>query len=192
MIGGSQTNIGSNLWANAQEYSYLTERILSVHKDGSVVLFAGGSVDALPSTMAVNAAIGMACSNVKCLLVDMDVVRNPLTSAFDLTVKRDRKVKPLKTCLDDVFIWPAEYFVGDIAALLTKLIRKARKRYGITVIYAPRLDQSPLRHPIARLADWGIIFSENAGQATRLAAVMKQANCKPIGSLRAAKPGMRA
>lgn len=146
------------------------------------VLLAGAGLESLPVTIAVKASIDLAKSGKKCLLVDLDTRRNAAAKVFDIhseNIKTPRP-KPVATVIENLSLWPAEFFVRFARMNLQHIVQSSTEHYEVILINAPYLDGHPDRKLIASSAEYGLIFCQKPQQLERLTQLLGVCNCKVL------------
>jgi len=174
---------------SSADYQLITERILQIGGKYKSVLFAAAGLNCLPITIPVNVAIQLAEQKKRCLLIDLDLKRDAVAKAFNLTDKvdpKDLRPKPYKTPFEHLLIWPGHNFTKIKQMNIKPLVEAAIEKFDWVLVNAPYLDSSPDRTQIVSAAQCSIIFAQATTQATRLAALMKASQCKLIGNIQVA------
>ncbi len=166
-----------NLWAweeikDSDYYEAIAELIESKGNKAKTILMAAESVKELGVTVPVNVAMRLAQRKKRCLLIDLDLERDAISRVFDVDcggpcgdkVGARAIVRETPTCIDNLWIWPANNFgkgevepqtqkkaFGDPDTMNVKeVIAGLESRYDHLIIYAPNIKLS---------ADWGRIAS---------------------------------
>jgi flagellar biosynthesis GTPase FlhF len=171
------------------DYSLITRRIIKTKGKYKSILFAAAGVNCLPITIPVNIAIELAKERKTVLLIDLDLIRNAIAQAFDVSLGDDpQQLRPKahQTMFKGLVIWPAQNFIQSGQMNIKPLVEAAVKKFDFTLINAPYLDGSPDRMQIAATAKAAFIFTQNAEQVQRLAKLLEDADCKIIGNLQIA------
>ena len=167
------------------DYQSITDRILQVREKFRSILFAGADLKCLPITIPVNISVQLAQAGYTCLLIDLDEKRDAAAQVFGLIAAKDaKKARPYRTDFEGLLVWPAHNFAVGGKTDIGKLVDSAEKKFDLVLISAPYLDGKTDRAKIASAAACGFIFSRDVQQATRLAGLMRAANCKVIGNMR--------
>lgn len=159
---------------------HIAEKILTLGGKTKSVLLAGAGLESLPITISVKASIQLAQSGKKCILIDLDTRRNAAAKVFDIhsdDVKYLRP-KPIPTIIDNLSLWPAEFFVRFARMNLQHVVQSSRKDYEIVLVNVPYLDGHPDRKLIASCAEYGLIFCRKPQQRERLTLLLNHSNCK--------------
>ncbi len=171
----------SHIEANMENYTQrVVEKILTLTGKTNSVLLAGAGLESLPVTISVKAAIHLAHAGKKCILIDLDTRRNAAAKVFDIhsdDVKYPSP-KPIPTIVDNLSLWPAEFFVRFARMNLRHIIQSLNTNYEIVLINAPYLDGHSDRKFIASCADHGLIFCRKPQQLERLTQLLDHGNCK--------------
>ncbi len=154
--------------------------ILSLNGKGRCVLWAGSGIDALPITIPVNVAVELAKKNKKCLLIDLDTRRNAAAQVFEMdsdAIEKAARPAALPTAVDNLYLWPARYFVRFNQCNIKTIVQKAATQYDIVLINAPFLDTHPDRKQIASVAGCGFIHCHTPAQHKRLSHLLDTGGC---------------
>jgi len=163
-------------------YEFITKRIRQVGKKYKSILFA--SIEALPTTIPVNVAIGLAKSKKQCLLLDVDLVRDSIARAFELDSKKsDLRPKAVRTEFENLWLWPGHNFAQSRQMNVKEIVQKALDRFDFVLINAPSLPGSPDRRQIILAADAAFICTKDASEAAKLAELIKPSECVVIGNI---------
>jgi hypothetical protein len=158
----------------------VADEVLALDGKSKSVLLAGAGLESLPITISVKAAIQLAQTGKKCILIDLDTRRNAAAKVFDIhsdDVKYPRP-KPIPTIIDNLSLWPAEFFVRFARMNLQHVVQSSKKDYEIVLINAPYLDGHPDRKLITSCAEYGLIFCRKPQQLERLTQLLDHGNCK--------------
>jgi len=157
------------------------EKIISLKSHDKVILLAGAGLEYLPVTIPVQTAVRLAQAGKKILLIDLDTKRNAAARAFDMNeniVKNCISPKPLPTPLENLSLWPAEFFVRFGQMNLRSVIQSAENCFDTILINIPYLDGHPDRKLIASSAKAGLIFCKTTQQFDRLSKLLTQSQCQ--------------
>lgn len=162
------------------DYDHLITAIKKKNGRARSLLLAASSLNDLPVTVPVNAAIRLAETH-KCLLVDLDTKRNAIARVFDIEpacVNGNVQAGSYPTSLENLYVWPAKNFEVHRQMNLRALLEGAGKKYDYILIYAPYLTTLPDRRQVAACSRQAIAFTGNNG--TRLMKLLEHCNCKVI------------
>jgi hypothetical protein len=157
------------------------EKILALKNGGKSILLAGAGLEYLPVTIPIQVAVRLAQAGKKVLLIDLDTRRNAAAKVFELnenTLKNCVSPKPLPSPVENLSLWPAEFFVRFVQMNLRGVIQSAESRFDIILINAPYLDGHPDRKLIASSAKGGLIFCRTTQQFDRLRNLLAQSHCQ--------------
>ena len=146
------------------EYELLTERILKLKGKKQTVLLAAAGTKTLPVTIPVNVAIELVGKKKRCLLIDLDLKRDAIAKALDISDKPGVSAVqpgPCETEFKDLVVWPAHNFARSKHMNIKALADAASEKFDLVLINAPYLDGSPDRNLIAMAADYGFIFTQS-------------------------------
>jgi Mrp family chromosome partitioning ATPase len=167
-----------------ENYEFITERIKRVEKKYKSILFASVEPGALPITIPVNVAIGLAKSKKRCLLIDLDLKRDAIARAFELnTRKNDFRPTAVRTEFENLWVWPGHNFTQLKQMNIKAIVKKALDKFDFILINTPSLVSSPDHRQIVSAAQAAFICTKNASEATRLAELIKPSNCMVIGHI---------
>ena len=163
-----------------ENYEFITGRIRQLDKKYKSILFASAQSEALPVTIPVNVAIGLAKSNKRCLLIDLDANRNAVAEVFDLdSSQTSLHPEPVKTDFENLWVWPAYNLIQQIN--IGKIVEKTAGNFDFILINAPSLTNYPDCGQVISAAEAAFICSQTTADATQLAGLMKSLNCVIIG-----------
>ena len=171
------------------DYKLITERILHIKGKHKIVLFGASDVRCLPITIPVNAAISLAGSGKKCLLIDMDIKRNAIAKAFELDEKAGNQFarpRAYKTHFDNLRIWPGHNFMHSYKVDFRSLVDAAKGEFDFVLVSDPYLGSNGQQLQITLASECGFIFTQNTMEATRLASIMNASKCSLIGNINVA------
>lgn len=189
----SKENIDINLADNKEtsddwlqeNYQFITERIKGVEKRYKSILFASVEHRALPVTIPVNVAMGLAKSGRRCLLIDVDLWRNAVAGAFGLeaTVGGPHP-GAVRTEFENLWVWPGHNFAQLKQMNINSIVQNALKRFDFVLINAPSLTSHPDRRQILSAAQAVFICTKATSDAKKLAELIKPLDCVVIGRIR--------
>lgn len=168
------------------DYQIITEKITKAGKKRQCFLFAACNSAAMPITIPVNVAIQLANGGKKCLLIDMDLRRDALTQAFEISHEQQLAPRPkaVKTSFENLLIWPARNFSDLCQMNLRSIVESAKEKMDFVLINAPTITSSVDRNLIAKTAQCCILFSSNLNEANKLKSLAKDRQCDIIGNMR--------
>lgn len=172
--------LANNAAAGQPHTQNASDIILSLNGKGRCVLLAGSGIDALPITIPVNLAVELAKKNKKCLLIDLDTRRNAAAHVFDIepdAIEKTTRPAALPTVIDNLYLWPARYFIRFNQFNIKTIVQKAAAQYDIVLINAPFLDTHPDRKQIASVAGYGFIHCQTPAQHKRLSHLLNAGGC---------------
>lgn len=143
----------------ATDTKALARRILEISACPSVVLLTSEQYDWLSVTIPVQTAMELVRKKKRCLLIDLDLPRNPVARVFELEPQQllDRP-RPIQTPFKDLHVWPAAYFNDNQSIPLGKIVTAAAGAYDVVLIYAPLLQESPFLQPAASACQCALLF----------------------------------
>lgn len=162
-------------------YETLVEKIHSANGSAAGILMAGTSVEALPVTVPVNAALKLAEGSKKCLVIDLDVKRDALSKAFEVE-NRGELARPCRTGIENLLVWPAHNFGKMRKTDVPFLVRKAREQFDYVIINAPEFPYIQERRAIAAATDISFIFSDSAQTPVNMKNLLKASNSRLMGT----------
>lgn len=162
-------------------YETIVEKIHSANGSAAGILMAGTSVEALPVTVPVNAALRLAAGSKKCLVIDLDVKRDALSKAFDVK-NTDELARPCRTGIENLLVWPAHNFGKMRKTDVPFLVRKAREQFDYVIINAPEFPYIQERRAIAAATDISFIFSDSAQTPVNMKNLLRASNSRLMGT----------
>jgi hypothetical protein len=138
------------------------DRITSALRDtnASIILLAGEKISKLPVTAAVNVAIRFAQTQKRCLLIDTDASRNAVSQAFEVNSNLSRG-KAVKSCIENLWICPADDLDNTSSNDLKKKILKAGRIFEQIVIYSPNATSAYLRNAFDGMVEAAVFFGRS-------------------------------
>jgi hypothetical protein len=137
----------------------IARRILDISACPSVILMTSEQYDCLSVAVPVQTAMELVRQKKRCLLIDLDLPRNPVTQVFELeSLPSMDRPRPIQTPFKDLHIWPAAYFNDNQSIPLGKIVAAAAGAYDVVLIYAPLLGQSPLLQSAASACQCALLF----------------------------------
>lgn len=167
--------------ANTEECAHrVAEMAAKIEGKSKTILLAGAGLESLPITISVKAAIELARTGKKCILIDLDTRRNAAAKVFDIHPDHTKtpRPKPIPTLIENLSLWPAEFFVRFARMNLQHIIAPLKENYEFVLINAPYLDGHPDRKLIAASATYGLIFCHKPQQLERLTKLLEVSECK--------------
>jgi hypothetical protein len=120
-----------------REYQRIADMLLEGRgKEAKVILMAARNSAEMGVTLPVNVAAKIAERKRRCLIVDMDVSRDAVAKAFDLSGMDG----PTKTCIRGLYVWGAKSFC-DASVPTAKKLEAAKKHFEKIIIYWPGAGQ---------------------------------------------------
>ena len=172
-----------------KKYDIIIRRINQAGKKCRNILFASPEPAALPVTVPVNTAIGLARGKKSCLLIDLDLDRNAVAKVFELNIEEsDMHPRAIKTNIENLWVWPACYFTRLKHMNIKEIVQKALDKFDTVVINAPTLAASCDRRQIISAADAAFICAKDMSDAAELLQLMKELDCKVIGHIQITSP----
>ena len=164
-------------------YESIIKRIQAKKKYKSI-LFTSIDSGALPVTIPVNAAIGLAKNKKRCLLIDLDLKRDAVAKAFGLDAgQSDLNIKAVQTEIENLWVWPGHYFSQSGHMNVTGIVEKAEDSFDFILINAPYLVNSPDRKQIILAARAAFICGKNTSEPDKLTELIKSLDCTIIGHI---------
>ena len=166
------------------DYESITKRIKRVKKKYKSILFASTEVGALPVTIPVNVAIGLAKEKKRCLLIDLDLRRDAIAKVFGLDAEQGGlRARAVQTEFENLWVWPGHNFSQSKQMNITEIVEKTVDRFDFILINAPSLVSSPDRRQIISAAQAAFICTKNTSETKKLAEVIKPLDCTVIGHI---------
>jgi hypothetical protein len=165
-------------------YEPIVKRIRQVKRKYRSILFTSTEAEALPVTIPVNVAIGLAKKKIRCLLIDLDLKRDAVAKAFGLDAEQSSlRAKAVQTEIENLWVWPGHYFSQSKQMNVTEIVEKAEGRFDFILINAPSLVSSPDRKQIILAARAAFICTKNTSEIKKLAELIKPLDCTIIGHI---------
>jgi hypothetical protein len=165
-------------------YEPLVKRIKQTKRKYRSILFASMDVDAMPVTVPVNVAIGLARDKKRCLLIDLDLTRDAVAKAFGLDAEQSGlRAKAVRTEIENLMVWPAYYFSQSKHMNITEIAEKAEDSFDFILINAPSLLSSPDRKQIILASRAAFICAKNTSEPDKLSELIKSLDCIIIGRI---------
>lgn len=172
-----------------ENYDIIVRRIKQMPKKCKSVLFASSELTALPVTIPVNTAVGLAKGKKSCLLIDLDLDRDAVAKVFEINIaENDVRPKAIKTEFENLWVWPACYFARLKHMNVSEIVQKALEKFDTIVINAPALAASCDRRQIISAADAAFICTKGTSDTAELARLMKELDCTVIGRVQISSP----
>jgi len=109
--------------------------------DGAAtILMAAENICSLPVTLPVNIAVRLSQQGRKCLLIDLDFEREPITKVFDMnTEDRDNENVVSQSCIENLFVLQAaqQSIYNPSIKGIQEMISVLKSRFDFLIIYAP-------------------------------------------------------
>jgi hypothetical protein len=165
-------------------YEPIIKRIRQVKRKYRSILFTSTEAEALPVTIPVNVAIGLAKDKKRCLLIDLDLKRDAVAKAFGLdTEQNNLSVKLVQTEFENLCIWPGHNFSQSKQMNVTEIVEKAEDKFDFILINAPSLVSSPDRKQIILAARVAFTCTKNTSEMKKLTELIKPLDCTIIGHI---------
>lgn len=170
-------------------YERIIKRIKKVKKKYKSILFASTEQEALPVTIPVNTAIGLAKEKKRCLLIDLDLRRDAVAKVFGLDAEKSSlSPKSVQTDFENLSAWPGHKFSQskqmNIVEIVEKgLDKKSPQKFDFILINAPALVSSIDRKRIISAAHAAFVCTNDTSQRKKLADLIKSSDCRIIGHI---------
>jgi Mrp family chromosome partitioning ATPase len=171
-------------------YEPVIKRIKQVKKKYKSILFTSIEIGALPVTIPVNTAIGLAKNKKRCLLIDLDLRRDAVAKVFGFAAEQGGlRAKAVQTEIENLWVWPGHIFSQlkqmNIAEIVERALdRKSLDKFDFVLINAPSVVSSPDRKQIISAARAAFICTKNASsEVKKLTELMKPLDCTIIGRI---------
>jgi hypothetical protein len=165
-------------------YEPIIKRIKQVKKKYKSVLFTSTEAEALPVTIPVNVAMGLAKSKKRCLLIDLDLKRDAVAKAFGLDAEQSSlRAKAVQTEIENLWVWPGHSFSQSKQMNVTEIVEKAEGRFDFILINAPALVRGPDYRQIISAAQVAFICAKNTSEPDKLTKLIKSLDCTIIGHI---------
>ena len=143
------------------------------------VLLTAGSLQDLPITQPVQMAMQLTYAEHKCLLIDLDTKRDALARVFEIACdKNTAGLLPVRTPIENMDIWPANYFSRCNQLDLKSLRALAEKKYDFILLNIPYLTTHPDRVQIVRSAEFAVMFGRDPKNTEPLQELLETGTCK--------------
>ena len=167
-----------------ESYKLITRRIKRVGKKYKSILFASVESDALPITIPINTAIGLAKSKKRCFLIDLDLGRDAIANAFELDAEENSlRPKAIETKFENLWVLPGRHFTQSKQMNIKAIVEQALDRFDFILINAPSLVSSPDRRQIASAVQAAFICTKDSSGAGKLDELIKMSDCMVIGHI---------
>jgi hypothetical protein len=165
-------------------YEPIIKRIKQVKRKCRSILFTSTEAEALPVTIPVNVAVGLAKSKKLCLLIDLDLKRDAVAKAFGLDAEQSSlRAKAVQTEIENLWVWPGHYFSQSRQMNVAEIVEKAEDRFDFILINAPALVRGPDYRQIISAAQAAFICTKNTSEMKKLAELIKPFDCTIIGHI---------
>jgi Mrp family chromosome partitioning ATPase len=166
------------------DYESIIKRIKQVKKKHKSILFASIEAGALPVTIPVNVAIGLAKEKERCLLIDLDLKRDAIAKVFGLDAEQsDLRAKAVQTEIENLWVWPGHNFSQSKQMNITAIVEKAEDKFDFILINAPSIVSSPDRKQIISAAQAAFICTKDTSEMKKLTELIKPLDCTIIGHI---------
>ncbi len=167
-----------------ENYERICEQIKQAGKRYKSILFASVGAETLPVTIPVNAAVGLAKDNKRCLLIDLDLKRDAIAAAFGLSAgENSLRPRAIQTEFENLWVWPGHSFAQSKQMNIKQIVQKALNRFDFILINAPSLVSSPDRRQIISAGQAAFICTKDASEVTKLSELIKPSDCRVIGHI---------
>jgi hypothetical protein len=172
------------------DYESIIKRIKQVKRRYKSILFTSIKAGALPVTIPVNVAIGLAKKKKRCLLIDLDLRRDAVAKSFGLDAEQGSlQARSVQTELENLWVWPGHIFSRlkhmNVVEIVEKAMdRKSPEKFDFILINAPALVSSPDRKQIISAAKAAFICTKDASERKKLAGLIKPLDCTIIGQIK--------
>jgi len=166
--------------SNPPDIAALLNSIQSISRPRPCILLAAVHHRDLPVTIPIRLAIQLAQKG-PCLLIDLDTRRDAVARAFDIhsaEFSPHLKLSPIQTDIDNLWIWPAQYFDLLRQMNLRSLLEYAGTKYQTILLYAPTLTTLPDRRQIAACSQYAIVFKGGHSNHSILNSLLQACRCR--------------
>jgi hypothetical protein len=165
-------------------YEPIVKRIRQVKRKYRSILFTSTEAEALPVTIPVNVAIGLAKNKKRCLLIDLDLRRDAVAKVFGFAAEQSElRAKAVQTEIENLWVWPGHYFSQSKQMNVTEIVEKAEDRFDFILINAPALVHGPDYRQIISAAQVAFICAKNTSEPDKLTKLIKSLDCTIIGRI---------
>ncbi len=165
-------------------YNDIVRRIESAPSEQKVVLFGAASVEELPVTVAVNAAIRISKKGRRCLLIDADTERGAIGKVFELEPEAI-KDRAAQTCIKNLWVRDGLDVVGADVKVVKEKMQTIASDYDRVIIYAPNINSASRCEALSGIAGGAIIF-EGAQSNDDLSNQLEASGCELVAIIPAA------
>lgn len=183
----ADSHIGDDAGAGAGDGDYgpIIECVQRAGERHKKILFTSVKADALPVTIPINVAIGLARSGKRCLLIDLDLKRDAVAKAFEINVSQaGPSPVAVKTDFQDLWIWPGHNFTYFKQMNIKSVVQKAESQFDVILINSPSLIGNPDRKQIISSAKAAFLCAGNGSGTEELADLINSYGCKVIDRIK--------
>jgi hypothetical protein len=168
-------------------YEPIVKRIRQTKRKYKSILFTSTEAEAMPVTIPVNVAMGLAKNKKRCLLIDLDLTRDAVAKAFGLDAEKSSlRAKAVQTEIENLWVWPGHSFSQSRQMNVTGIVEKAEDSFDFILINAPYLANSLDRKHIILAARAAFICAKNTSNSDNLTKLIKSLDCTIIGRIQTA------
>ena len=172
-----------------EDYDIIIRRIKQAGKKCESILFASSESAALPVTVPVNTAVGLAKGKKSCLLIDLDLDRDAVARVFELNIEEgDVRPRAIQTEFENLWVWPACYFARLKHMNVKEIVQKALGKFDTVLINAPALATSCDRRQIISAADAAFVCAKDMSDVAELSRLIEELDCIVIGRIQITSP----
>ncbi len=170
-------------------YKSIIKRIKRVKKKYKSILFTSIEAEALPVTLPVNVAVGLAKEKGRCLLIDLDLRRDAVAKVFGFDAEQaGLRAKAVQTEIENLWVWPSHNFaqlrhMNVMGIVERSLDKKSPDRFDLILINAPSVVNSPDRKQIISAAEAVFICTKDESERKKLVELIKPLYCTIIGHI---------
>lgn len=166
-------------------YEPIIKRIKRVKRKYKSILFTSTETAALPVTIPVNVAVGLAKNKKRCLLIDLDLKRDAVAKAFGLAAEQGGlRTKAVQTEIENLWVLPSHTFFQSKQMNITEIVEKALdNKFDFILINAPSVINSLDRKQIISAAHAAFICAKNTSEMKKLTELIKPLDCTIIGHI---------
>jgi hypothetical protein len=170
-------------------YKSIIKRIKRVNRKYKSILFTSIEAEALPVTLPVNVAIGLAKNKKRCLLIDLDLRRDAVAKVFGLVAPQSGlRAKAVQTEFENLWVWPSHNFSQlkqmNVMGIVEKALdKKSPEKFDFILINAPSVVSSPDRKQIISAAEAAFICTKDKSERKKLTELIKPLYCTIIGHI---------
>lgn len=167
-------------------YEPVIKRIKRVKRKYKSILFTSIETAALPVTIPVNVAVGLAKNKKRCLLIDLDLKRDAIARVFGFGAEQGGlRTKAIQTEIENLWVWPGHNFSQSKQMNIIEIVERALdNKFDFVFINAPSIVNSPDRKQIISASNAAFICAKkDTPDIKKLTELIKPSDCTIIGHI---------